>query len=78
MPGDEKNILDKTNATPEPQPSWQDASDANIGTDSVTNSIREKMVHEQEKQARKETLLLQQKACREVEDYINHYLLNTM
>ena len=78
MPGDEKYIMVKNNATAESETYRQEAKDTTMATDSVTNSPREKMTPEQEKHARKETLLLQQKACREVEEYINHYLINTM
>ncbi len=77
MKGDETPIPNRPPATPEIETSSQDAIDTTMGTESVTEAFRKTDEYQRE-QARKETLLLQHKACREVEDYINQYLLNTM
>lgn len=78
MTGENRKITITKCVMPAPDTSSQDATDAMMGTDSVTDAIREQIVHEREEQARKKIVFLQQKACQEVEDYINHYLVNTM
>jgi hypothetical protein len=72
MTGKEKRTKDKSHVMPDPDTSSQDATDTILGTDSVTDALQEQVLHERETRA--QTARLQEKACREVEDYINSHL----
>jgi len=78
MTGEKRKITIAKYAMPALDTSSQDATDAMRGTDSVTNAIREQIQRERKARAQKEIAQLQEKACREVEEYINQYLVNTM